>query len=111
MHVIMPNFTAIGQAVYENSITNVFYTLHYFGTPGGPSGPKLPVWVVMYNKATSIKLPNFVPVRQSVYARYLLLKFVDFIDGLTDRQTNKKTNSKRQSSHYNVVTKNTGAQQ
>jgi len=37
-----------------------FYTLHYFGAPGDPSGQSSPIWVVMYSKAPSIKLPNFV---------------------------------------------------
>ena len=47
-----------------------FYTLHYCGAPGGPLWPKftnLWSWVVMYNKATSINLPNFIPFWQPLY--------------------------------------------
>ena len=37
MLVIVSNFIALGQTVYEKSVT-IFYTLHYFGAAGGPLG-------------------------------------------------------------------------
>ena len=39
MPIIMPNFIALGQTMYEKSVT-IFYTLQYFGAPGGPPVPK-----------------------------------------------------------------------
>jgi len=60
MPVIVPNFIALRQSVYEKSVT-IFYTLHFFESS--------PIWVVMYSEARSINLPNFV----------------DFVDGLTDK--------------------------
>jgi len=54
----MLNFIALGQTVYENSVT-IFYTLHYFGAPErDPLGQNSPIWVVMYSKVLSINLPN-----------------------------------------------------
>jgi len=44
-----------------------FYTLHYFGTPGESLGQTSPISVVMYMKAPSIKVPNFVPFWKPVY--------------------------------------------
>jgi len=35
----VPNFIALGQTMYEKSVTN-FYTLQYFGAPGGTSCAK-----------------------------------------------------------------------
>jgi len=34
------NFIALGQTVYEKSVTNFFYTLRYFGALGGTLGSK-----------------------------------------------------------------------
>jgi len=39
MPVTVPDFMALGQTVYEKSITKFFYTLPYSGAPGSP-GPK-----------------------------------------------------------------------
>jgi len=39
MPLIMPNFIALGQTMYEKSVT-IFYTLQYFGAPGGLPEPK-----------------------------------------------------------------------
>jgi len=51
----MPNLVALGQTMYEKSVTIFF-------APFGVLAPQsLPIWVVMYSKAPSIKLPNFVP--------------------------------------------------
>jgi len=41
-----------------------------------------PIWVMMYSKAPSIKLPNFVPSM-----RYLLPKFVNFVNGVANKLT------------------------
>jgi len=62
----MPNFIAVGQTPYEKSVTK-FYTLHCFGAVVRYLYLLIPVWVVMHNKVLSIKLPNFVPFRQTVY--------------------------------------------
>jgi len=40
MPFIVLNFIALGQTIYEKTVTNFFYTLQYFGAPGGPTGPK-----------------------------------------------------------------------
>jgi len=37
--LILPNFIALGQTVYEKSVI-IFYTLHYSGAQGGPSRSK-----------------------------------------------------------------------
>jgi len=42
--------------------------------------------VVRYSKAPSIKLPNFVP-SENPSTRYLLPKFVDFVEDVTDKNT------------------------
>ena len=34
----MTNVISFRQTVYEKSVTNFFYTLHYFGAPEGPPG-------------------------------------------------------------------------
>jgi len=39
--LIVPNFIALGQTVYEKKKRyKAFYTLQYFGAPGGPAVPK-----------------------------------------------------------------------
>jgi len=37
----MPNFIEIGQTSLEKSVTKIVYTLQYFGSPGGPPGPRV----------------------------------------------------------------------
>ena len=37
----MPNFIEIGETTLEKSVTKNFHTLQYFGSPGGPPGPKV----------------------------------------------------------------------
>ena len=39
----------------------LFYTLQYFGAQGDFLCQSSPIWVVIYSKALSIKVPNFVP--------------------------------------------------
>ena len=60
MPVIVPNFIALGQTMYEKSVT-IFYTLQYFGTSGGPLGPKIIYLGGDVQQGISINLPNFVP--------------------------------------------------
>ena len=62
----MTNFIADAETPIRKSVTN-FYTLHSFGAVGKPLQLSSPVWVVMYSKALSMKLPNVVPFRQTVY--------------------------------------------
>ena len=40
MPLIVPNFILLSQTMYEKSVTIFFYTLQYFGDPGGPPGLK-----------------------------------------------------------------------
>ena len=47
-----------------------------------------PILALMYNKAPSINLPNFVPFNLSTI--YLMLNFVDFVESVTDRPTKNK---------------------
>ena len=57
MPLVVPNFIVLGHTVYEKSVTENFYTRHYFGASGGPLWPKF----------TAISLPNFVTCWQPVY--------------------------------------------
>ena len=87
MPVIVRNFIALGQTVYEKSVTNFCYTLYYFGVPEGDLlGHSSSIWVVMYSKVPSINFSNFTPFWKSCL-RYLLPKFVDFVDCVTHRQS------------------------
>jgi len=65
-----------------------FYTLHFLGASGGPPGPKFTSLGGDVQEGTlsscQISSPSDNPS-----TRYLLPKFVDFVDGLTARQTNK----------------------
>jgi len=77
--LITPNFIALGQTMYEKSVT-IFYTLQSFDAKGDPLGHSSPILALMYSNAPSINLLNFVPFR------YLLPNFVDFFDGVTDKK-------------------------
>jgi len=67
-----------------------FYILKYFGALGDSLGQSSLIWVVLYSKAPSIKLPNFIPFWKPSYEIYMLPKFVDFVDGVTGTQTYKR---------------------
>ena len=86
MPVIVPNFIAFGQSVYEKSVT--IFTPFTFWRPRGPLGPKFT------NPGGNVQQG---PVYQSAKFRPVLTirdtscqKFVDFGDSVTDTQTNKK---------------------
>jgi len=78
----MPNFIALGQTMYEKSVT-IFTPFSILEPQGDPLHQSSPIWMMTYSKSFSIKLPNFVPFRKSLYRRYLLPKFVDFVDDVT----------------------------
>lgn len=39
MPLIVPKFISLDQTMYEKNVI-IFYTILYFGTPGGPPAPK-----------------------------------------------------------------------
>jgi len=71
MPLTVPNFIALGQTMYEKSVTKFFYTLQYFGALAG-HGSK-------FTKALSIKMPNFA----------------DFVDGMTDKNRKRHVSAYR----------------
>ena len=75
----MPSFIAIDQMMYEKSVTNFFYTLQYFGAPGGP--PELK-FANLGGKAPVTSCQTSCP-SENPSTRYLLLNFIDFVDGVT----------------------------
>jgi len=42
-------------------VLQFFYTLHYFGAPGEHLGWSSPILALMYSKARTTNMPNFVP--------------------------------------------------
>ena len=48
-------------------------------------GQSSPVLEIMYSKVQTNNLPNFVPFWQPVYE--ISENFMDFVDGVTDKQT------------------------
>jgi len=72
MPLIVPHFIALGQTMYEKSVKN-FYTLQYFDVPVRPLVQSSPTLALVYSKAPSINLPNFV----------------DFVDGVNGTKNSK----------------------
>jgi len=66
-------------------------------------GQSSPISALMYSKAWTTNVSNFVPFWQPVYTRYLLLNFVDLVESVTDRRDRQK-NSKGYVSAYHAVT-------
>ena len=60
MPLIVPNFVALGQTMNEKSVAIFFYIIQYFGAPGVTLGQSSLISALMYSKASSINLPNFV---------------------------------------------------
>jgi len=56
---MLPNFVALGQTVYEKSVTFLHPSL-YFGASWEPLGLKFISLGGDVDKAHSVKLPNFV---------------------------------------------------
>jgi len=80
--IIVPNFIAhdIPETCYN------FFTHLWILTPlGNHLGQSSPILELMYSKARFINVPNFVPFWH-ICAWYLLPKFVDFVDSMTDKQ-------------------------
>jgi len=77
----MPNFIALGQTMYEKSVTTVLH-LQYFGAPG-----RLPV---SYSKAL-LSNRQISSRSQKPSRKYLLPKFVEFVDD-TDTLIKKTIN-------------------
>ena len=78
--VILPNFIAVGQTMYEKSVT-IF-------TPFTILAPQGTLWAKIHQSGwwcIARKLPNLVP-SDNHCTRYLLPKFVDFVDGVTYRR-------------------------
>jgi len=69
--------------------SQMFYTLQHFGAPRGPPVAKLT------NLGDDVyQAANFRPVLKTTLQRYLLPKFIDFVDGVTDRHTDAHENRK-----------------
>jgi len=92
----LPNFIALGQTMYEKSVTNFLHP-SVIWRPMGPPGQYSPILVLMYSKAPSINLPNSVPFWST---RYLLPNLISSIS-LTTWPTK---NSKRHVSAYCATT-------
>ena len=91
----MLNFTDIGETTLEKCITKIFCTLQYFGSPGGPPGPKIT------GLSGGVHLPPLATCKISSRSddpspRYLLSSFVDFVAGVT----HKKHTVNDMSPHY-----------
>jgi len=66
-----------------------FYTLQHFGAPRGrPVAKFTNLGDDVYQAA------KFRPVLKTTLQRYLLPKFIDFVDGVTDRHTDAHENRK-----------------
>jgi len=74
----MPNFIALGQTMYEKSIT-IFYTLQYFGAPC--TKVHQPGWWRIARPPLSSC--QILSRSENPFTRYLMPKFVDFVDGVT----------------------------
>jgi len=67
MAVVIPNFIADGQTVYEKIVTNFFTPFTILASQRDSLGQSSPVWAVMHSKAASTKTLNFVPFWQPPY--------------------------------------------
>jgi len=84
--LIVPNLIALGQTMYEKSVTKMFYTLQYFGVPGGPLGQSSSVPALMYSKAL-LSICQISSPSDNLSTGYLLPNFVDFVESVTDKKT------------------------
>jgi len=57
---MLPNFIALGQTMYEKSVT-IFTTCSILAPQGDPLCRVSLVLALMYSNAHSINVPNFVP--------------------------------------------------
>jgi len=59
--LIVPNFIALRQTLYEKSFTKSFTPFSILAHHGTPAGPKSPTWALIYIKARTTNMQNFVP--------------------------------------------------
>jgi len=67
MPLIVPNFVALGQTIYEKSVTNFFTPFSILASQRRTLGQSSLISALMYREAASINLPNFAPLWQPVY--------------------------------------------
>ena len=70
MPLVVTNFIALGQTIYEKSVTKMFYSLRYFGVTGEPLGSKFNNLSPDVQQSPPINLSNFI----------------DFVDGVIDKK-------------------------
>jgi len=85
MPLIVPNFIALDQTMYEKSFTKIFYTFSILDLRGTlcatvhQSGPcctaRPPVWMCQIS-----------PRSENPSTRYPLPNFIDFVDSVTDKR-------------------------
>jgi len=87
MPLIVPNVIALGQTMYYKSVT-IFLHPSVFSRPEGPRDQSSPISALIYSKARTTNVPNFVPF-DNLSTRHLLPNFDDFVESVTDK--NDKT--------------------
>jgi len=85
----MPNFIEIGQTSLEKSVTNIFYTLQYLGSPGGPPGQRVTSQDHHVHQPPSIATWKISSSSDDPSSRYLLPNLVDFVAGVMDKKKQK----------------------
>jgi len=83
----MPNFIALGQTTYEKSVAKNFYALQYFGAPRGTPVPQFTYLGDGVQQGPLYQAAKFRPGSENPSTRYMLPKFADFVDGVTDGHT------------------------
>ena len=99
MPLIVPNFVALGQTIYEKSVTNFLQPSVFWHSSGEPC-----VKVHWSRHWCTGRLPlstcQFSSPCDNLSMKYLLPNFVDFVESVTDRPTKR---SKRHVSAYHAA--------
>jgi len=85
----LPYFIALGQTMYEKSVTDSFTTFSILVPQEDPLGQSSPTLTLMYSKAKTKNTPNFIPFWHRSAAK------IGWFRSKRDRQTWLTKNSKR----------------
>jgi len=85
MSLIVPNFIALGQTMYEKSVTKYFAPFSIMAPHGDLLDRSPPVYALMYTARADLPMCQISSRSDNLSRKQLLPNFVDLIETVIDR--------------------------